>query len=71
MIYSVDSPGDLPHVLAGAGQEDLQAVSAPLRHPGAAVEYEDLQGRAGGQQSLDIHKEEELQSGFELLLIVR
>ena len=45
-------------------------MSAPLRHPGAAVEYEDLQGRAGGQQSLDIHKEEELQSGFELLLIL-
>ena len=48
----VDSPGDLPHVLPGAGQEVLQAEPAPLRHSGAAVEYEHLQGCAPGQQGL-------------------
>ena len=48
----VDSPGDLPHMMAGAGQEGLQAEPAPLRHPGTAVEYEHLQGCASGQQGL-------------------
>ena len=51
---SVDSPGDLSDILPSAGQEGLQAVSAPLRHPGTAVEYEDLQGSASRQQGLTV-----------------
>ena len=57
MPSSVDSPGDLPHILPSAGQEGLQAVSAPLSDAGTAVEYEHLQGGAGRQQGLDVISE--------------